>query len=85
MVSRKNENLRFFKEEEIQIVNQAVFTAEEMVNNYYKMSTSQWLKGTYDVVTLADLSNNEVIHGPFAQIVRYKARKKGHIPGINRI
>jgi hypothetical protein len=50
--------------------------AEELVSNNYKMSASQWLGPRYDVKTLAELSPDEIIHGPFAQIIRYKGRRK---------
>ncbi len=50
--------------------------AEELVSNNYKMSASQWLGPRYDVKTLAELRPEEVIDGPFAQIIRYKGRRK---------
>jgi hypothetical protein len=50
--------------------------AEELVSNYYKMSASQWLGPRYDVKTLAELKPEEIIDGPFAQIIRYKGRRR---------
>ena len=50
--------------------------AEELVSNNYKMSASQWLGPRYDVKTLAGLKPEEVIDGPFAQIIRYKGQRK---------
>ena len=50
--------------------------AEELVSNHYKMSASQWLRPKYDVKTLVDLSPGEIVHGPFAQIVRYEGHRK---------
>lgn len=51
--------------------------AEELVSNFYKMSASQWTAAcVYDVKTLVDLSPEEIVHGPFAQIIRYKGRRK---------
>ncbi len=44
--------------------------------NFFKMSANQWLRHRYDVKTLVDLDEEEVVHGPFAQIIRYKGRKK---------
>ena len=61
---------------QIKIVNNAVAMAEELVSNYYKMSASQWLGPRYDVKTLVELNPAEIIHGPFAQIIRYKGRRK---------
>lgn len=68
--------LNRFGPEQIKIVNNAVAMAEELVSNYYKMSASQWLRPRYDVKTLAELNPEEIIHGPFAQIIRYKGRRK---------
>ena len=68
--------LNRFGPEQIKIVNNAVAMAEELVSNFYKMSASQWLGPRYDVKTLSDLSLEEIIHGPFAQIIRYKGRRK---------
>jgi len=50
--------------------------AEELVSDYYKLSSSQWLRRRYDIKTLADLSPEEIVCGPFAQIIRYKAHLK---------
>jgi hypothetical protein len=66
-----------FESEQLNSVNQAVALAEELVSNHYKMSTSQWLRPRFDIKTLADLSPNEVVEGPFAQIIRYEGKRKG--------
>ncbi len=50
--------------------------AEELVSNNYKMSASQWLGPRYDVKTLVELQPEEIIDGPFAQIIRYKGQRK---------
>ncbi len=63
-----------FNTRQIKIVNQAVALAEEVVSNFYKMSASQWLSRKYDVKTFADLLPEEIVHGPFAQIIRYEGR-----------
>jgi hypothetical protein len=70
------ERLPAFDRPQIRTVNQAVAIAEDLVSNAYKMSTSQWLHQRYDIKTLTDLSPEEVIHGPFAQLIRYE----GHRP-----
>ena len=61
---------------ELKVVNNAVAMAEELVSNHYKMSASQWLGPRYDVKTLAELSSEEIVDGPFAQIIRYKGRRR---------
>ena len=58
------------------MVTQAVEMAEELISNYYKFSSSQLRRLNYDVKTLADLSPVEIVSGHFAQIVKYKLKKK---------
>lgn len=70
-----------FKDDELIIVNNAVAMAEELVSDYYKMSASQWLHPKYDVKTLADLAEDEIVEGPFAQVIRYEGKLKGRILG----
>jgi len=65
-----------FSPMQIEIVNNAVAMAEELVSNFYKMSASQWLGPRYDVRTLTELINEEVIDGPFAQIIRYRGQRR---------
>ena len=65
-----------FNLSQISVVDNSVTLAEELVNNYYKLSSSQWFKKKYDIKTLADLSDNEIVDGPFAQILHYKGRHK---------
>jgi hypothetical protein len=64
-----------FKKHELGVVNEAVALAEELASNAYKMSFAEWRRRRYDVRTLADLSPEEVVDGPFAQIMRYVGRK----------
>jgi len=75
-------SLEQFSKDQLKIVNEAVATAEEIVGNHYKLSLSQWRRPKYDIKTLVDLSEDEIIlaenkivHGPFAQIIRYQGQK----------
>src|SRR5210317_371662 len=77
----KKPGISTFKDDELTIVNNAVAMAEEVVSNYYKMSASQWLRPKYDVKTLADLNDDEIVSGPFAKIIRYEGKLKGGILG----
>ena len=69
------QGLQHFRKGELRIVNEAVTIAEEVSSNAYKMSPAQWKGRRYDIKTLADLSPDEVVYGPFAQIIRYVGRK----------
>jgi hypothetical protein len=55
--------------------------AEELVSNHYKMSANQWLRRRYDFRTRVDLSPDEIISGPFAQIIRYEGKKNDRFLG----
>lgn len=63
-----------FNPDHIVTVNESVATAEDLVSDFYKMSASEWLGPKYDVKTLDDLSADEIVQGPFAQIIRYKGQ-----------
>jgi hypothetical protein len=70
------ENLRQFNADQIGIVNTSAALAEELVSDFYKMSASQWLHRRYDVKTLVDLVPDEIVFGPFAQVIRYQGQRK---------
>ena len=70
------DKLKQFTSSQIKIVNSSVEMAEELVSNFYKMSASQWLQRRYDIKTLANLSPDETVNGPFAQIIRYVGQQK---------
>lgn len=76
-------NLKKFNAGQIKTINSAVAMAEELVSNFYKMSANQWLGRKYDVKTLIDLDRNEIIHGPFAQIIRYKGQRNNTTLGTS--
>ncbi len=65
---------RFFNERELEQVATAALRAEEMVYNYFKLSSSQWLKNRYDIKTARDLVPHERVEGPFAQVLKYEGR-----------
>lgn len=67
---------RTFTTGEIEVVNEAVGLAEEVVSNAFKMSASQWLRRRYDVKTRSQLDGAEVVAGPFAQVIRYQGRRR---------
>ncbi len=70
------DKLKQFTSNQIKIVNSSVEMAEELVSNFYKMSASQWLRRRYDIKTLANLTSDEIVNGPFAQIIRYVGQHK---------
>ncbi len=58
------------------MVTRAVEMSEELISNYYKLSSSQLSRLNYDVKTCAHLAPSEIVSEHFAQIVKYKLRKK---------
>jgi len=78
---KEKDRLPTFSSRQLARVNNAVAMAEELVSNHYKMSASQWLHPKYDVKTLAELTDGEVVNGPFAQIIRYEGKLKGGVLG----
>lgn len=65
-----------FSPEQIEIVTNSTEIAEELVSDYYKMSAGQLLRSVYDIKTLADLTSDEIVQGPYAQIIRYEGKPK---------
>jgi hypothetical protein len=63
-----------FTSAQLSVVNDAVAMAEEIVSNHYKISASQWSDQRFDVKTAADLGPEEIVDGPFAQVIRYEGR-----------
>ncbi|WDP93153.1 MAG: hypothetical protein HUN04_04140 [Desulfobacter sp.] len=64
-----------FNREELKLVDRAVVRAEELVNNFFKLSPAQWLNNRYDIKTAATLSRHERVDGPFAQVLKYEGQK----------
>jgi len=75
------EKLKKFNVTELDVLNDSVFMAEDLVSNFYKISASQWLRFKYDIKTLENLSFNEIVHGPFAQVIRYEGKRKNSLLG----
>jgi len=70
---------------EQELIYEAVTISEELVNNYYKMSSSEWLKGRYEIKTAKNLSVYESVKGPLAQVVKYKGKRKDSSLSSNSI
>ena len=50
-----------FDDKQIQTVNRAVTMAEELVSNHFKISPNECLRPKYDVKTLSDLTDAEIV------------------------
>jgi hypothetical protein len=69
-------NVRFFNKTQLHQVQEAVSVSEDLVSDYYKMSSIQWLRSRYDVRTARDLDSHEMVEGPFAQVLGYRGCRK---------
>ena len=67
---------RHFDQKSLLKVDEAVKVSEELVNNYFKISSSHWLKNRVDIKTAKDLAAHEMVDGPFAQVIKYEGRKR---------
>ncbi len=67
---------RQFNSWELCKVGDAGNASEELVNNYFKMSSGKWLKNRYDIKTVKDLEPHECVDGPVAQVIKYEVRQK---------
>ena len=68
---------KYFNGEQFNLLREIIVKSEEMVADYYKMSTSDWKKLKYEFKTLKDLTSHEIVDGPFAQVVKYDAKPWG--------
>lgn len=60
-----------FQQAEILILQKATEISEELISDFYKISTSEWKRYRYDIQSLKDLQEEEIINTAFAQIRRY--------------
>lgn len=81
---KNRERIPFLKEE-IAILRQSIEISEELISDFYKVTTSQWKRYRYDIQSLRDLQGEEVTDSAFAQIRRYlqcpNERLRGSEPG----
>jgi len=77
------EPIEYFSRPEISVVNNSVALAEELVSNHFKLSATQLVNLNYDIKTLADLTEEEVVNDHFAQVIRYAVKKKNDLLGTS--
>ncbi len=74
-----------FSREELQEVGNTILKAEEQVNDFFKLSLSDWLKTRYDIKTRRDLEPHEISGEAFAEIFRYADIKDSCFIRLNQI
>jgi hypothetical protein len=70
-----------FLENEIPVIKQAIEISEDVIGDFYRISTSEWKRFRYDIQSLKDLSEDEVTDCAFAQIRRYASRPDKRLRG----
>jgi len=73
--------LKLFTPDQVTVINDAVAMSEEIISDFYKISQSQWLRSRYDIKTLADLEQEEIVDGRFAHLIRYMGKPEGRYLG----
>lgn len=74
-----------FAREEIVVLCHSIEVAEDLISDFFKISTSEWKRYRYDIQSLKDLEPEEITDAAFAQIRRYlrgpRERMSGSEPG----
>lgn len=74
-----------FGEQEIALLRQSIEIAEDLISDFYRISTSEWKRYRYDIQSLKDLMEEEITDEAFAQVRRYlrspSQRLRGSEPG----
>jgi hypothetical protein len=77
-----NENNKVpFNQDELAVLGQAISISEDIVSDHFKFSTSDWRRHRYDIRSLKDLLEEEVIDAAFAQIRRYARHPRERVRG----
>ena len=67
---KRDSKLVYLDRKQLEIVNQSITVAEDVISDWYHLTISSWKKFRYDIRTLKDLSPDEIVPEVFAQIVR---------------
>lgn len=62
----------YFCQSHLHIVDEAVNLAEDIASDFFKFSSTDWKAAPYDIRTLKDLAEEEIVSGVFAQVMRYR-------------
>lgn len=69
---------------QIHQLDQAIDISEDIVGDYFKISTSQWRHYRYDIRSLKDLLPEEIIDTAYAQILKYTQHPQERFRGSFR-
>jgi len=74
--------LQHFNKEQLGIVGEALYIAEDMTSNYYKLSLTQWKRHPFDLKTLEQLLGEDIRDNVFALLKKYKKIEFGEAKTI---
>jgi len=63
--------LKYFSNKQLGILGDALYIAEDMTSNYFKLSLSQWKRHPFDVKTLSSLFGEDIRDNAFALLKKY--------------
>ena len=73
------ENLLHFSEQQLYIIEEAIDISEDLVLDYFNISSDKWKDYRYEYRTLAYLSQAEKTDKAFAQVCKYECIKKNDL------
>ena len=68
---------RLFHQEHRGLISEALVIAEEMTSDFFKLSSSHWLRARYDILTLEGLKGEEITSDALAVVAKYHGRPAG--------
>jgi hypothetical protein len=67
-----------FNKEQLSMVSEALYIAEDMTSNYYRLSVSEWKRHPFDLKTLAQLFSEDIRDNVFALLKKCTKSEYGH-------
>ena len=63
--------IRYFEPDHIKILDEAVSISEDVISDYFSISSDHWIKNPYEIRTLREVNSWEYPGKAFAHLVRY--------------
>ncbi|MEA1866920.1 MAG: hypothetical protein U9N19_02295 [Thermodesulfobacteriota bacterium] len=62
---------RYFHPDHVKVLDEAISISEDVISDYFSISSDHWVRNPYEVRTLKDVSSWEYPGEAFAHLVRY--------------
>jgi len=62
---------RYFHPDHVKVLDEAISISEDVISDYFSISSDHWVRNPYEVRTLRDVSSWEYPGDAFAHLVRY--------------